>query len=65
MNNSVKEEARRIKGRHKAKMLTDLESIGNIKELDKTVISQHLTNFASDLRKLYEQEDNDDRGNRV
>jgi len=63
MNNSVKEEARRIKGRHLAKMLTDLESIGNVKAVDKTVIRQHLSNYASDIQAMYEQEGEVD-GNR-
>jgi len=56
-------EAKRIKGRHLAKMLTDLESIGNVKEVDKTVIRQHLSNYASDIQAMYEQEEEVD-GNR-
>jgi len=52
MTNTTK----RLKGRHLAKMLTDLESIGNIKEVDKTVIRQHMSNFASDMEAAQEQE---------
>ena len=53
-----KAESKRIKGRHLAKMLTDLESIGHVTEVDKTVIRQHLSNYASDIRAMYEQEEN-------
>lgn len=55
-------EAKRIKSRHLAKMLSDLEVINHIAEVDKTVIKQHLSNFASDLQAMYEQEENDGNG---
>jgi len=57
MNHEQIEKSKRIKKRHLAKMLTDLESIGNIKEVDKTVIKQHLSNYASDIQAMHEQEE--------
>ena len=65
MNPDKKQEAKRIKSRHMAKMLSDLEAIGNIAEVDKTVIKQNLSNYASDIQALYEQEvSNESRFNR-
>jgi len=60
MNPNTKQEAKRIKSRHMAKMLSDLEAIGHIAEVDKTVIKQHLSNYASDIMALYEQEESDE-----
>lgn len=36
-------------------MLDDLESIGNVKEVDKTVIKQHLFNYSSDIKAMHEE----------
>lgn len=60
--NQYQKESQRLKRRHKAKMLDDLEEIGHVTPVDKTVIEQHLSNLVSDLKELHEQEVKNGKG---
>lgn len=55
----------KIRRRHTAKLLADLEQIGNITEADKSLIKFHVQNMVDDLMQVkVEGETDDSRFNR-
>lgn len=57
-------QSEQLRRRHIVKMLTDLESIGNITEAEKTIIKFHVQNLVNDLMAVKVNGDDDGEYNR-